>query len=254
MPSPRGAAGAADQIDLWYAFEERAGSPGLLRRYRSLLAADELERRERLVRERDRRRFLIARALVRTALSRYAPVDPADWRFAAGPEGKPEIAGPTGLPPLSFNLTHTPGLVACAVAAGYAVGVDAERRDRPVACLELARRAFSGEERTVLESSPEKERRDRFLDLWTLREAYVKARGTGMLRVTGETLTFRVEPGAEPAVTFGPGCPDDPARWRFFRVRPGAAHCCAVAARGPRPSDLVLRAREVVPLADPGPG
>jgi 4'-phosphopantetheinyl transferase len=254
MPSPRGAAGSADRIDLWYAFAERAGSPGLLRRYHSLLAADELERRDRLVRERDRRLYVISRALLRTTLSRYAPIDPRTWRFTPGPEGKPEIAGPLGLPPLRFNLTHTPGLVACAVALDREVGVDAERLDRPVACMELARRAFSGEERTLLESLPEKERRERFLDLWTLREAYVKARGTGMLRVTGEALTFRVDPGAEPAVTFGPGCPDDPARWRFFRVRPGEAHCCAVAARGPRPSDLALRVREVVPLADPGPG
>jgi len=250
MPSPRGEAAAADRIDLWYTFEERAGSPGLLRAYRSLLAPQELDRQARLVRERDRRLFLIARALVRTTLSRYAPVDPKAWRFSAGPLGKPEIAGPAGLPPLSFNLTHTAGLVACAVAAGQRVGVDAERLDRPVACLDLARRAFSAGERALLQEFPEERRRELFFELWTLREAYVKARGAGMLRVPGEALAFRLEPGAEPAVAFAADWPDEAGRWRFFLARPGGSHCCAVAACGPRPAGLVLRARETVPLDD----
>jgi 4'-phosphopantetheinyl transferase len=250
MPAPRGDAAPGDRIDLWYVFEERAGLPGLLRRYRSLLAPEEVERQARLVRERDRRLFLISRALVRTTLSRYAPVDPGAWRFAAGEQGKPEIVAPSDLPPLRFNLTHTPGLVACAVAPGHEVGVDAERRDRPVACLDLARRAFSAEERTQLEALPEQRRRERFFELWTLREAYVKARGEGMLRVPRDAVTFRLSPDAGAQASFDATWPDDPSRWRFFRVRPAESHRCAVAVRSARPADLVLSVWETVPLAD----
>lgn len=252
MPAPRGEAAPGDRIDLWYAFEERAGSPGLLRRYRSLLAPEEVERQARFVRERDRRLFLISRALARTTLSRYAPVDPAAWRFAAGEQGKPEIVAPRGLAPLRFNLTHTPGLVACAVASGHEVGVDAERRDRPVACLDLARRAFSAEERARLEALPEERRRERFFELWTLHEAYVKARGEGRLRVPRDAVSFRLVPGGEAEVSFDAAWPDDASLWRFFRARPGGGHCCAVAVRCPRPAGLVLRAMETVPLGRDG--
>jgi len=248
MPFPGDESAAGDRIDLWYVLEERAGSPEWLRRYERVLAPEEAERRARFSRERDRRLFLLSRALVRTTLSRYAPVDPAVWRFESGLLGKPEIAAPHDRPPLRFNLTHTPGLVACVVALGHEVGVDVERSDRRVS-LAVARRAFSGEEAASLERLGDDERREAFFDLWTLREAYVKARGAGMLRVLGDALTFRLEPGGEPSVTFGAGWPDDPARWRFFRLRPGGRHHCAVAVRCPRPADLVLRVRETVPLA-----
>ena len=253
MPFPSDEPAPGDRIDLWYALEERAGSPELLRRYQRILAPEEAGRCARLLRERDRRLFLLSRALARTALSRYAPVDPAAWRFAPGLLGKPEIAAPHDLPPLRFNLTHTPGLVACVVALGHEVGVDVERADRRVAPA-VARRAFSREEAALLEGLRDEERRESFLDLWTLREAYVKARGVGMLRVPGDALAFRLEPGAEPAVSFGAGWPDEPARWRFFRLRPGGRHLCAVAVRCPRPANLVLRIRETVPLSDEGQG
>jgi len=247
-----GGAIPADRVDLWYVSVERADSAEPLRRYRAMLAPEEKEREGRLVRERDRRLFLISRALVRTTLSRYAPVAPAAWRFAPGAQGKPEIVDPDGLPPLRFNLTHTAGLVACAVALGHEVGVDAEKRDRRIACPGLAQRVLSRGEAAFLERLPEEERREAFLDLWTLREAYAKARGAGILRSLGDVLSFRLAPGAEPAVSFGADWPDDPARWRFFRLRPGGRHCCAVAVGCPNPADLSLRVRESVPLEDRG--
>ena len=45
----------------------------------------------RFVFERDRRQFLITRALVRTMLSRYAEVAPRDWRFVTNQYGRPEV-------------------------------------------------------------------------------------------------------------------------------------------------------------------
>ena len=99
--------------------------------YRRLLTADEHERMARFVFERDRRAFLLTRALVRTTLSRYAAVAPADWRFIANVHGRPEILDrPEGVPDLRFNISHTDGLIACAVTIGREVGVDVENIGR----------------------------------------------------------------------------------------------------------------------------
>jgi len=250
MPVPHGGSLPAGRIDLWFVSDLRADGSGLLPRVRPLLAPEEVERHGRLLRERDRQLFLASRALLRTTLSRYAPVAPSAWRFAPGPQGRPEIVEPRGLAPLRFNLTHTPGLVACVVAPGNDVGVDAERRDRRVARRQLTRRVLSRAETEFLGGLAEERRDEAFLDLWVLREAYAKARGCGMLRVLGDVLSFRIATGAEPEVSFRAGWPDDPSRWRFFLLRPGGHHCCAVAVGCPNPADLALRVRETILLGD----
>src|SRR3954451_20032403 len=85
-----------------------------LEAYREWLSADERERMTRFVFDRDRRTFLLTRALVRTTLSRYAAVPPAAWRFIANDHGRPEILDrAAGVPDLRFNLSHTDGLIAC---------------------------------------------------------------------------------------------------------------------------------------------
>src|SRR5262245_60590630 len=99
--------------------------------YRALLTPDEHERMHRFVFERDQVSFLLTRALVRTTLSRYAAIAPCDWRFVANDYGRPEILErPAGVPDLRFNISHTDGLIACAVAVGREVGVDVENVGR----------------------------------------------------------------------------------------------------------------------------
>src|SRR4029453_1384894 len=101
--------------------------------YRDLITPDENERMVRFVFERDRRQFLITRALVRTMLSRYAEVAPRDWRFVTNQFGRPEVLDrPAHVPDLRFNLSHTDGLIACAVTVGREVGVDVENITRQV--------------------------------------------------------------------------------------------------------------------------
>ena len=99
--------------------------------YKAVMSKNEHERMARLVFDRDRRAFLITRALVRTMLARYAAVAPADWRFIENVHGRPEILDrPSGTPDLRFNISHTDGLIACAVTIGREVGVDVENIGR----------------------------------------------------------------------------------------------------------------------------
>src|SRR4051812_25098224 len=83
------------EAHLWHVVPDEIADEQLLDAYRAILIQSEIERNLRFVFERGRRDDLVTRALVRTTLSRYVPeVPPRAWRFATGPYGRPEIAGP----------------------------------------------------------------------------------------------------------------------------------------------------------------
>jgi 4'-phosphopantetheinyl transferase len=147
--------------------------------YRALLPGDEVARCDRFVFAEGRRQCLISRMLVRTVLSSYTSHDPAVWRFVENGYGKPAIAHPEDCP-LRFNLSHTTGLVVCAVSRSYEVGVDAEDCQRRLADESIAQHYFAPEEVASLEATLPDERPQRFLEFWTLKEAFLKAHGSGL--------------------------------------------------------------------------
>lgn len=150
---------------------------------------------------RDRDLYLQAHVLVRKVLAHHSGEPPESFRFEAGPHGRPEIVHPVAGCRLRFNLSHTSGLAACAVAVGRDVGVDAEYRERSVDIDALSPRVLSPAERAAFEALPEVRRRHRFFEHWTLKEAYIKAVGVGMsLPLRGITTV----PGAPL-----PGSPDE---------------------------------------------
>lgn len=215
--------------------------------YRALLTPDEHQRMARLYFDRDRRNFLITRAHVRTMLSRYAQVDPADWRFITNAHGRPEILDrPAGVPDLRFNLSHTEGLVACAVTVGREVGVDVEHVGRRLT-HDVAGRFFAPREVIDLRSLPVVEQPRVFFDYWTLKEAYIKARGFGLALPLGD-FAFRLAPPAPVKIAFEPALDDDPATWQFEQAWPTPHHRLGLAVRRTG-EDLPVRIREVVPGA-----
>jgi 4'-phosphopantetheinyl transferase len=163
-------------LSLWLASPDELLSGDNLKECWSILSVEEQSRAERYVNERDRRAFLAAHALVRIALSYFHPLALEAWRFSANSYGKPEVIQECGL---QFNLAHSAKLVACLVSYGVAVGVDVEPNESARAIIEIASEVFSSIELSQLQALPARERLDRALSLWALKEAYVKARGTG---------------------------------------------------------------------------
>lgn len=215
--------------------------------YRLLLTDDEQARMARFVFENDRRAFLLTRALVRTTLSRYAAVAPADWRFIANTHGRPDIADrPAGVPDLRFNLSHTNGLIACAVTMEREVGVDVEHVQR-VLTHDIASRFFAPSEVEDLHALPASEQARVFFDYWTLKESYIKARGFGLALPLGD-FAFTLRPDKAPTIRFEPSLPDDPESWQFAQDWPTPDHRLAVAVRR-HGADLPVRIRTVVPPA-----
>jgi 4'-phosphopantetheinyl transferase len=196
--------------------------------WHATLDAAEQARAARFHFDRDRHAFIAARALARTMLSQAAPLPPAAWRFVIGHAGKPEVDPALGLPWLRFNISHTRGLVACAVTSRDDVGLDVEDLDRREASPGLAERNFAPAEVALLAAVPAAARHETFLRIWTLKEAFVKATGDGIGSAEGLGLhrfAFTLDP---PRLTLAAG---DPGAWRFLQWRPTPRHILAVALR-----------------------
>lgn len=241
---------AADsrRIDLWCTYISEIGDDALLTRYEALLSADERQRGARLRFEQDQRRHLITRALVRTVLSRYAPVRPQDWQFSAGERGRPAIAAPRPLPPLEFNISHAADLVMLGVTSGRTLGIDTESVTARAADIDGLDRYFAPEESAALLLLPPHERRRRFFELWTLKESYIKARGMG-LAIPLDAFRFELTGARGLSLHMRPGLGDCPQRWRLWQLVLRNDYLAAVcAARGEETPPRLL-AREIVPLA-----
>lgn len=202
--------------------------PDTVERLWLLMTEGERARCLRLVRDVDRRSFAITRALVRRSLSRYGPTAPADWRFVTNQHQCPFVEpAQAGTPPLQFNVSHTSGLVALAVTRGHRVGVDVERVSR-VVDLAVADRHFAPAEVRDLRGLPAEDQPVAFFDYWTLKEAYIKARGMGLALPLG-AFAFTVQPPLAPAIAFEPGFDDRPSRWQFWQAWPTPQHRLSLA-------------------------
>lgn len=197
-------------------------------RLAGLLSDEERARRDRFVRPVDADTYVVAHALVRRTLSAYGPTAPDAWRFTTNAHGCPAVADDqAGRPALAFNLSHTHGLVAVAVARGHRVGVDVERVTR-VVMDGVAERHFAASEVGELRALPAEARPRAFFEYWTLKEAYIKARGMGLAIPLGD-FAFHLRPPAPPAIAFVEGFDDRPERWQFWQAWPTADHRLSLA-------------------------
>ena len=230
-PDGSGALGARedslgdDGVSVWLADPAGWSAPAEQGRLLALLSADERERHGRLRFEEDRAAFLLAHGLLRLALSAHAPVPPAAWTFRVGAHGAPSIAAPAS--DLRFSLSHTRGLCACAVAARRTVGVDVEDAARP-APLEVAERYFTPGERRDIAATEPAGRARRFVEYWTLKEAYATARGLG-LWLPFDRFEFRREPGGAWRVVALEPEPLDEGAGYWFHAWPTPTHQAALA-------------------------
>lgn len=219
-------------LDVSFSNPEAMDDPARREAALALLTPEERERVARFVFEHDRRLHLAARALLRRSLSRCSGVPPGEWRFAAAAGGRPEIVSPAS--PLRFSVSHTRGLAMVAIAVARDVGADAERLPAAIP-FDVVDQAFSPVEREAVRSAPPEEQAARFAEIWTLKEAYAKARGLG-LALPLHGVGFELAP---PRLLHG----DDPSGWQLETLRPTAAHRAALCVRlgGEPPVQTLVR-------------
>jgi 4'-phosphopantetheinyl transferase len=238
----------AHEIHLWCTFFDEISDAALLSDYRCILTAGELEQERRFYFERDRRRYLITRAMVRTVLSRYAPVAPREWRFRENAYGKPGIDNDADAARrISFNLSHTHSAILLAVADGVALGVDVENVQAREVSADLAAGFFAPDEVAALSALPADRQQLRFFEYWTLKESYIKARGMGLSIPLDE---FSFEFPAENAIRIHiAGTQNDlPSRWHFWQFQLAAEYLAALCVERVGAICPTLALRKIVPL------
>lgn len=228
-----------------------AVTSALRERYSSWLTDDERRASARMAAPLLRDEYLVARALSRWVLSQIEPaVAPEAWQFSRTEAGRPIVVGPRSVP--SWNLSHAGGHVVCAVSA-HDVGVDVEPSARGGEILLSAGKMFSAAENTALDALPEAERAGRALHLWTLKEAYLKARGHG-ITVRPARVSIAAEKNGRYRLGDVSVLGDTPDDWQLDLSEPheevaGQARPCAiaVAVRSGRVAPLPVSYRRVVP-------
>jgi 4'-phosphopantetheinyl transferase len=204
---------ALDEVHCWSVPLD--ASPTTLAVLFETLTDDERARAARLRFERDRRRFIVARATLRELLGRYVGTPPDQVHFAYTAFGKPKLTPEFDGPHcVKFNLSHSADLALIAVAWDAEVGVDVEHI-RPSDYGDIARSSFAPSEIAQLRAAPRHLQARAFFNSWTRREAYAKARGESL-----------------------PDGPVEPrGQWTFFSLEPAAGYIGAVAVerngRGP---------------------
>ena len=207
-------------LQLWFAWPSDHSDAGAEAACAVLLSDEEKARAAGFHFARHRREYLATHALARTALSHAHPLPPHAWNYSVNAHGKPAPIPEYGL---RFNQSSSAELAVCLVApkgagtgaeVGPEVGIDVEAFSRAEEIVPLAPKVFSLAEREQLNALPAAERPHRALSLWTLKEAYIKARGMGLsLPLRGISFLFGGAQGIHLEV--GAGVDDNPAHWRF---------------------------------------
>jgi len=168
----------SNEIHVWRAFLDLNSDQ--LARMAGMLSTDEVERAGRFRFERDQRRFIMARGILREILGRYLGKDPRTLRFDYTTYGKPLLSTSTGYDNIQFNLSHSDAFALYAFTPVRSIGIDIELIRDDVAAEHIAQRFFSVSEISLLEGIDQNKRAGAFFQYWTRKEAFLKALGEGV--------------------------------------------------------------------------
>ena len=202
-----------------------AGDSSRIARALSWMTRAERDRYANFRHDRDRWMFALGREMARSLVGAALEVSPDAWTWREGPHGRPEIAEPAS--PLHFNLSHSAGVVVCALSRNRAVGVDVEDLTRRAPDPAIVTRYCSPAEAEDVCAQADGWR-DRFLTYWTLKEAYLKARGLG-ISVHLSDISFTLAGGEQPRIGFLDSLAGTDERWCFHLTRLEPHHLAAVA-------------------------
>jgi 4'-phosphopantetheinyl transferase len=219
-----------DEVHVWRVHLDHNAT--FVRKLQQILSADERIKAERFYFEKDHRRFIVARGLLRLVLSNYMGIEPSKLRFCYSPYGKPSLAATRDEDAVNFNVSHSRGLALYAVTRGRQLGIDLERIHAGFACEQIAERFFSPRENAALQELPPGEVKEKaFFDCWTRKEAYIKAQGEG-LSLPLDQFDVSLAPGEPAKLLDNRMDPKEVSRWSLQEIIPHPAFAATLAVEG----------------------
>jgi 4'-phosphopantetheinyl transferase len=214
------------ELHVWEASLDAAEDE--LARLASFLSPDERSRAACFHFERDRRRFMAGRGILRSILASYLGCLAVELSFTYGVHGKPALASGD----LQFNLAHSDELAVIGVTRSGQVGIDVERVRPSEEFMRLADDFFSPGERMAISALPPEEQLTGFFTCWTRKEAYLKATGEGVTTAL-DSFDVSVAPNSIPQLLRRDSAPHDVQRWLFSDLPLLPGYLGAVAFEGP---------------------
>jgi len=197
-----------------------------------ILSQDERATATQFAFDRDRTRYIQAHGIVRRILADYSGIDAAALTFTHNHHGKPHLAGKPNGQNLQFSISHSDSCCLIAVRLDQPIGVDIEKvRDRPQAA-EIAQRYFTADEARLIRSLKGELQRNAYFDLWTHKEAVVKALGIG-LAGNLHRIAFDLNPIQGLRLVAWDSDPSIGRTWSIFRLDPAPGYVGAVASVHP---------------------
>lgn len=190
-----------------------------------LLSKDEREKALRFHFAKHRRRYILARAGLRKILAYYFSLPPEQFTFSYSSHGKPSISYPNNHDAIQFNISHSGEFALYGFSRQYEVGIDIEMMsDRPTD--ELAVRFFAPAESAALMQLNQNRRKESFYDIWTQKEAFVKALGLGLsYPLTNFVVKVTGEAGLSSVVD------DDASQWHLQKIAVDEGYSAHFATR-----------------------
>ncbi len=216
-------------VDIWRARLDLV--PAETEALSGLLSKDEQNRAARFRYPVHRGRFIASHGILRNILSRYLGQSPESIRYSANAHGKPYLRDLCRGTDFRFNLSHSQDMALYAIAVDREVGIDVEHPGRSGKTLDIAARFFAPVEAAAIGELPERLRKKAFFACWTRKEAYLKARGSG-LSAPLDQFAVSVHPEAPPALLYAAWNAEAPVEWTLFDVDPGGGYMAAVAVEG----------------------
>lgn len=166
-----------NHIDLW-CIDPIKLSESSISYLEKMLDKDERRKLQQYKNIKSQHTALVTRSISRLILSQYTKTSPSKLSFTSNQHGKPKLIN--NEENIRFNLSHNNELIIMAVCLEDEIGCDIENPSRKVNIEPIARRYFSKQEYSELNNLPELLKISRFFEIWTLKEAFVKATGVGI--------------------------------------------------------------------------
>jgi 4'-phosphopantetheinyl transferase len=216
------------QVHIWQASLDR--SEQTIAQLAQLLAVDEQQRAERFRFEKDRKKFIVARGLLRSILAQYLELPPEQVQFAYGHRGKPTLVNPHAAGELWFNVSHSQDMALYAIGLNRPIGIDLEYV-RAIDAAALSHRFFSPAEAALITALSGAEQYRCFFRGWTQKEAYLKATGDGLGGLESVEVSL-VEPMGLVKIN---GDSDIAAQWSVRAIGVNADYIAALVVKGTQP-------------------
>lgn len=220
---------SSNDVHLWRAQLDQSNE--CIKQLTQVLSDEEQRKTERFHFNKDRKRFIVTRGILRSILSHYLDVEPSRFRFGYSSHGKPHLVEKSNSAEICFNLSYSHSLSLYAFTRSRQIGVDIEYIRTIKEASQIVARFFSSNEHAMWQQVPEGQKQEAFLNYWTCKEAYLKARGDG-LSLPLDQFDVSFAPGEPPAILVNNGASDESSPWLLRALQPGPGYVAAIVVEG----------------------